>query len=201
MRGTSALGAANLLVWGACLGLALGARTDLRWGLEQLPRYVEGDIPAPRERGLYREAAARLEVEGASTEARRLLDASLAIDPYGEAGYWLGRWYERAGERDRALGLYEGYLGRDPDHVDSWVRAILLREAAGDRSGALALAQRGRRHFEARELAMRPRYDSSVARTANRKARELHARLRAAAQRMTRAERRLDGARSEAPAG
>jgi len=189
----------TLLVWIALVSLVAVYRAELRWAVEELPQYLEGDVSAPAERSMYRKARRLIRENEELPRAEELLRRSYEIDPTSEAGYWLAVLYEKRDEPERAIAAYRAYLEIDATMIDAWISAIELESARGARDAALELARRGVAFFEAELPLQRPEQDGSVESRFNEKAVETYAGYRESLQRLRSAVRRLEGDAAPSP--
>jgi tetratricopeptide (TPR) repeat protein len=181
----------NAVLYGAIgILLALFGR-ELDWARVELPKYLEGRIGSPLERRLYRDAK-RLIESGRPAEARPLLERSLRIDPYGEAGYWLGRAWLSQGDDEQALAALTRYLEIDPTLLDAHLQVARILERTGRAEQARHVLRAGLDFFREAEVDAFPRYDPDVERHYNRKAARVHERYAAAARTLERELGRLE---------
>ena len=175
------LGRVNLVLYAAIVLTGALYGRELRWAARAFPGYLTDSIAAPRERAL--ELAARPLVDGNEWEqeqAERLLEESLAIDPRGEARYWLGELERHRGRPDEALAHYRAYLEIDPGYLEAYLKMSAVEERRGHRPEALAVLRAGRDYFAAHVERYLPELEGGDAQ-AKRKAIETYARYRLAA--------------------
>ncbi len=168
----------NLLLY-AFLATLVGAYwTELRWAAERLPGYLRGAIGQPVERALELEARGLIDDnEWQRERARRQLERSLAIEPHGEAGYWLAEVFREAGQLEQALAQYAAYLEIDPTCLEAYLAQSAIHERSGRLEQAVAVLRPGLAYFERYVELYRP-VPGDVAPEFNRKALETHTRYR-----------------------
>ncbi len=172
----------NLLLYLAIVVLAAAYWSELRWAGKALPSYLEGSIGSPLERRLY--VKARSLIDGNDWEkarAQELLDQSLAIDPNGEAGYWLAELLRESNRESEAIEQYERYLRIDPTPLEAYLELSALYERRGRPAEALRVLEAGRDYFEENAVSYRPVIDDDVDSRFNRKALERYEAYRLAA--------------------
>jgi len=185
------LGRVNLVLYGAIALLGALYGQELRWAARALPGYLTGSIAAPRERAL--ELEGRSLVDGNEWEqerAERLLEQSLAIDPRGEARYWLGELERRRGHPDEALAHYRAYLAIDPGYLEAYLMMSAIEERRGRRPEALAALGRGLDYFSHEVERYVPELEGGSSQ-AKRKAVETYTRYRLGARLLAREIERL----------
>jgi len=164
-----------VLVWLIVLALGLGYRHELTWALDQIPGYWSGEFDDPPERAMLWEA---LELRAQDDEDPRidaLLEQSVAIDPRGEAAYWIARRLYDEGRNEEALAAFEAYLQTNPTRVGAWHRLARIHADAGRIDEARETLERGISFFESRAEDYEPRPDPRVGYAFNEKAAEMHA--------------------------
>jgi tetratricopeptide (TPR) repeat protein len=172
----------NLLLYLAIIVLATAYWSELRWAGAALPSYLDGTIPSPLERRLYVEA--RSLIDGNDWEkarAQEMLEQSLAIDPNGEAGYWLAELARERNHESEAIEQYERYLRIDPTRLEAYLELSALYERRGQPAGALPVLEAGRVYFEENAVKYRPVIDDDVDSRFNTKALESYENYRLAA--------------------
>jgi tetratricopeptide (TPR) repeat protein len=152
----------NLFIYLLVAGLAVLFWDDLRWAGEVLPGYLEGAIASPRERQLYVEARGIILGGEELAPARALLDESIAIDPYGEGRYWLGRYFFELRQDDEAQSQFEQYLEIDPTMLDAYLKLAAIHAGRHEPAQAQAVLTRGLHHFERQFEEVRPLYDPAA---------------------------------------
>jgi tetratricopeptide (TPR) repeat protein len=155
------------------VGVGLAWGPQLRWAAGELPRMLRGGIGTPAERDLYRRAREIIRSGERMERAELLLRRSLAIDPRGEAGYWLGEYFYRAGRDDEALAQLQAYLTIDPTIADAYLRLASVHERRGEADAARSVLERGRVFFAERHASLAPRPDPRVGERYNEKAVEV----------------------------
>ncbi len=172
----------NLLLYLAIVVLATAYWSELRWAGAALPSYLEGSIRSPLERRLY--VKARSLIDGNDWEqarAQEMLDQSLAIDPNGEAGYWLAELFRECNRESEAIEQYERYLRIDPTRLEAYLELSALYERRGRPAEALRVLEAGRDYFEENAVNYRPVIDDDVDSRFNTKALESYQTYRLAA--------------------
>jgi len=163
-----------------CLAiLVLGALywDDLRWAAGELPGYLEGSIGSPQERKLYVQARRIILEEENIEPAEALLQRSIAIDPYGEGRYWLGRYYFELRRDEEALEQFEAYLEIDPTMLDAYLKIAAVHAGRGRAEAARRTLERGLAFFEGQLGDYEPHLDASVDADYNTEATRAHARF------------------------
>lgn len=172
----------NLLLYLAIVVLATTYWSELRWAGWAFSSYVEDRIKSSPERRLY--FRARSLVRGNDWEkeqAQEMLEQSLAIDPYGEAGYWLAELFWESNLESEAIEQYERYLRIDPTRLEVYLHLSALYERRGRTAEALRVLQAGRDYFEENAVHYRPVVNDEVDSWYNDKAREIYSIHRLAA--------------------
>ncbi len=164
-----------VLVYLAILVVGLAYTSDLRWAAGAMPSYLQGSIRLPQERRL--QMAARKLIDGNDWEQRRaqeMLELSLAIDPNGEAGFWLAELLRSANRWDEAIRQFEDYLEIDPTRPEAFLMLSALYEWSGDRDEAIRVLETGRDYFGGSADQYVPRIDNDVPSSFNEKARRTY---------------------------
>ena len=172
----------NLLLYLAIVVLATAYWSELRWAGAALPFYLEGSTRSPLERRLY--VKARSLIDGNDWEkarAQEMLDQSLAIDPNGEAGYWLAELFRECHRESEAIEQYERYLRIDPTRLEAYLELSAPYERRAQPAEALRVLQAGRVYFEENAVNYRPVIDDDVDSRFNTKALESYETYRLAA--------------------
>ena len=172
----------NLLLYLAIVVLATATWSELRWAGAALPSYLEGAIPSPLERRLYVEARSLIDGnDWEKTRAQEMLDQSLAIDPNGEAGYWLAELLREWNRESEAIEQYERYLRIDPTRLEGYLELSALYERSDRSAEALRVLEAGRVYFEENAVKHWPVFDDDVDPRFNTKALESYENHRLAA--------------------
>lgn len=164
----------NLALYLAVLLLITLFQRELGWAGAQLRGYVEGSIVYPAEQQLCLQARSIVLAGRDLAPARELLERSLSIDPYGEAGYWLGRYFFERGELERALQQFTRTIEVDPSRLDAYLKLSALHERRGEAQAALRVLQGGLAYFEEQATQLVPRPDPTQAAKYNGKAVAVH---------------------------
>jgi len=162
----------TILIYLLAAGLTVLFWKDLRWAGEVLPGYFEGSIASPRERQLYVEARHIILEEENLEPARALLEESIAIDPYGEGRYWLGRYFFELRQDDEAQRQFEQYLEIDPTMLDIYLKLAAIHAGRHEPALALEVLNRGIAHFEQQLDLYQPPDDPAVDQVYNSESRE-----------------------------
>jgi len=168
----------NAALFAAVALLALLYGRELRWAAAEFPGYLSGAFSDTPERLMYLEAEDILRSGHDIDRARPLLERSLEIDPRGEAGFWLGRYYEQSGDDERALAAYTRYLETDATLLPAWLSVAAIHRRAGRADDARRALLDGLAFFESHAERYRPFVDRSAPPDANDKARQTYARYR-----------------------
>jgi tetratricopeptide (TPR) repeat protein len=152
----------TVLVYLLEAGLAALFWEDLRWAGEALPGYFEGSIASPRERQLYVEARHIILEQENLEPARALLEESIAIDPYGEGRYWLGRYFFELRQDEEAQRQFEQYLEIDPTMLDTYLKLAAIHAGRQEPALAQEVLNRGIAHFEQRLDLYQPQDNPAV---------------------------------------
>ena len=160
----------NLLLYLILAGLSLWCWDDLRWAATTLPGYLDGPMQPPRERQLYKEAQQIMQEEQQIEPARQLLEESIAIDPYGEGRYWLGRYYFALRQDAEAWIQFEQYLQIDPTMLDAYLKLAAIHSGRGEPAKARQVLQRGLQFFEKQLREFQPQHNPDVSAPFNDKA-------------------------------
>jgi tetratricopeptide (TPR) repeat protein len=186
----------NLALYGVLAALVMLYGPQLRWAARELPAYLRGRIGSPAERRMAVEAGRLLRERRDLERARVLLERSAAIDPTGEAVYWLGEYHLAVGRRDEALARFVRYIELDPADVRSYLRAAAILELLDRPQEARETLEPGVGHFAADLERFRPRPDPTVAERFNAKAVATYEGHRAALDRLRTELRRLEQERT-----
>jgi tetratricopeptide (TPR) repeat protein len=173
------LAAVNLALYLLLLLLIGLFHRQLGWAAGQVGSYLGGALPYPAEQELALRGRDLLDRDE-PTAARELLERSLAIDPYSEAGYWLGLSFFEQGDLDRALELFTSYLAIDPTRLDAYLKVSAIHERRGDPPAAQRILGSGLTFFENQAAQLLPRPDPDQPAHHNAKALQAHERCTAA---------------------
>ncbi len=182
----------NMVLFGVLICIVIAFHHPLWWALQQLPRYLRGQIDAPLEIRQCQEASGILKKNGDTSKALPLLLHSAAIDPNSESLFWLGEYYCRKGEPDRAIPCFTRYREVNPLDGTTCLRLARLHEEMGDREKARRMLREGlaslscRREYE-------PCIDGTVTDQYNRKAGETFKAMVESSVQMERELERLSG--------
>ena len=166
----------NVAIWGAIVALAVAYGPELGWAARSLPRYLDGEIGAPIERTLYREAKRILRSGEDIERARPLLERSLAIDPTCEAGFWLAEYHFARGEHEEAAQRFARYIEIDPTRVDAYLKGAEALTELGRADDARRLLEAGLAYFEGSWADFIPKPLPNADRRFNKKALRTHER-------------------------
>ncbi len=158
---------------------------DLRWAAEELPEYLQGDIGAPVERNLYRQAKKIIRSGDDIERAKPMLERSLAIDPRCEAGFWLAEYYFSRREFEEAATRFASYVEIDPTRIDSYRKGAEALENLGRLGEAREMLVAGRDYYRKYQNAFRPRPYDEVRSKFNKKAARVHRYYQRSAEKLT----------------
>lgn len=159
----------NMVLFAAIMIIIAAYHGPLLWAVRQLPLYLQGRIDAPLETRQCHEAAGILRRGGDISGALPLLQRSVAVDPNSEALFWLGEYYSRKGEPDRAIRFYSDYRRINPLDGAAFLNLARLYELKGDSDKARAVLEEGLESLS-RCRDYEPVIDGTVSDRYNRKA-------------------------------
>jgi tetratricopeptide (TPR) repeat protein len=159
----------NMALFSAIMLIIIVFHGPLLWAVRQLPLYLKGRIDAPLETRQCHEAAAILSRGGDISGALPLLQRSISVDPNSEALFWLGEYYSRKGEPDRAILFYSQYRGINPLDGAACLSLARLYELKGEPGKARAVLEEGLESYR-RVKDYEPVIDGTVNDRYNRKA-------------------------------
>jgi tetratricopeptide (TPR) repeat protein len=113
--------------------------SELSWARRELPNYLKGTVSAPLETQLIIGAANILQREEDFQAALPLLERAVQIDPNSEAVFWLGEYYFRKKEPNKALHYYCRYLDIDPLCSEAYLRMAQINHMQGEDEKARSL--------------------------------------------------------------
>lgn len=148
----------------------LGVTSRLGWAWNALQAYGEGQTTGTLEHTLERQAISILQRGGSVTDARELLERSLAIDPNSSAVHTLGDVYLKEGNVQAARAQYEHYLTLDPAFLPSYFRLLAIYEELELTEERTLLLESGIDYFASNLEAYAPQSDSDVPSAFNDKA-------------------------------
>ncbi|GJL65882.1 MAG: hypothetical protein NPIRA05_08530 [Nitrospirales bacterium] len=168
----------NVLLYSAIVLVAIVCWPELRWAIDALPGYLDGSISSPVERVKYRDAKHMIRTDQPMDDAERLLNESITIDPNSEAVYWLGEYYVKTQQPERALQQFTRFLEFDQTDADVYVKVAALLNAMMQRDEARRILQQGVDYFEGRLDKYIPRYAPEIRAKYNQKAWRTYRRYR-----------------------
>lgn len=161
----------NMVLFGVLICIVIAFHNPLWWAIQQLPRYLRGKIDAPLEVRQCIEARAILRKDGDALKALPLLQRAAAVDPNSGALFWLGEYYFRKGEPDKAISLFTRYSEINPLDGLTCLRLAKLYEDSGDVEKACRVLEEGFESLDCRRD-YEPCIDGTVDERYNRKAAE-----------------------------
>jgi tetratricopeptide (TPR) repeat protein len=165
----------NIVLYVLIVALVVAYHDDLSWAVRKFPRYIRGTIDAPLERRLNVDAMKLLQADGDISPALPILEKSLSIDPHSEAVFWLGIYYFRGGDFDKALMQFARYRELDPAYVYTYLICARIYNVRKDPVNARRILREGMDFFsDSREY--EPRKDPGVPEKFNRKADNIYKR-------------------------
>jgi len=147
---------------------------QLQWAMNSLPGYLKGSIISPPERTLYRKAKRILQKGHAEAKAYSLLEQSLSIDPNSRASYWLGHYYNKTHQYDKALLQYIKYVKMDPTMVEVYLQISSIFEKRNQLKKAQKALQKGLDYFIQNAHKYKPHHDDNVRSKYNKKATKVY---------------------------
>ncbi|MGV8124759.1 MAG: tetratricopeptide repeat protein [Candidatus Xenobiia bacterium LiM19] len=161
----------NMVLFGVLICMVIAFHNPLWWAIQQLPRYLRGQIDAPLEIRQCNEASAILRNGSDASRALPLLQRSAAVDPHSEALFWLGEYYCRKGEPDKAIPLFTRYRRINTLDGATCLRLAKLYEERGESEKACGVLKEGLESLDCRRD-YEPCIDGTVDDRYNRKAGE-----------------------------
>ncbi|MHC9538034.1 MAG: tetratricopeptide repeat protein [Vulcanimicrobiota bacterium] len=161
----------NMVLFGVLICIVIAFHNPLWWAIQQLPRYLRGQIDTPLEMRQCNEASAMLRNGVDASKALPLLRRSAAVDPNSEALFWLGECYWRKGEPDTAIPFFTRYREINPLDGATCLRLAKLYEDRGDIGKARRVLIEGLESLDCRRD-YEPCIDGTVDDRYNRKAGE-----------------------------
>lgn len=165
----------NIVVYVLLIGLLGLYWKELQWAGDASSRYLDGRIPSPEERYLYREARELIRDDGDLEEARRLLERSISIDPNSDAVWWLAEYFRRTGQDEEAIRFLQRFIAFDPTRVEAYLELSELLEARRRPEEARQVLRAGLEYFGSRAEQYRPFPDVDVGDRYNEKAADTYA--------------------------
>lgn len=154
---------------------------QLRWAMDTFPGYFDGNIQSPVERTSYRQAKKIFLTGQNISDAHTLLEQSLLIDPNSEAVFWLGEYFLRTHQDERALEQFRAFIEFDPTVGEAYVKVSFLFQRKQRMKEAYLVLQKGVEYFERGMSAYRPQHDEDVPLKYNQKASRVFSQFQQAA--------------------
>lgn len=162
---------ANIMAYGLLLVLVALFHQELNWAQITLRGYFfSGDIP-PSQDVLLIEEAKKHHESGDDVVSIRYLQQALAINPYGEARFYLGL---AETDDNKSLEHLAAFRAIDPSCLSVYVCMIKILQKKSEQAEIAKLLAEGIEHFRGAMLAYQPRFAPDVQEEFNFKAMRVH---------------------------
>ena len=138
----------NIALYAIILGVMVLQWDNLTWAWHVIPKYVDGRIPSPEERKLYRSARRAILRNGDLSGVEDKLQASMKIDPNCEAPYWLAEYFFMTRQDDTALKQFQAYIKIDQTKIEPYLKVSAILERKGRIDEARKVLRSGLMFFE-----------------------------------------------------